>query len=45
MPKEKLDGVVGYGEGVTRREMLASAVMAGAGIVLAPARRTGRSSS
>jgi diketogulonate reductase-like aldo/keto reductase len=36
MPIEKPDGVVGYGEGVTRREMFASAVMAGAGIVLAP---------
>lgn len=36
MPKDKLDGFVGYGEGVTRREVFASAVMAGAGIVLAP---------
>ena len=37
MPTDKPGGVVVYGEGVTRREVFASAVMAGAGIILSPA--------
>lgn len=36
MPKDKPDGVAGYGGGMTRREVFASAALAGAGIVLAP---------
>lgn len=43
MPKDKPDGVAGYGGGMTRREVFASAALAGAGIVLAPVLGSARS--